>query len=94
MKYNELVQAYFERSNALFGFWTIYVIVIGGIFGKVSRIGFENIPKDHSACIRSAVDERATIERVFVVVRHAPFDARYPTGFAYLVWPITSGTAL
>jgi hypothetical protein len=31
MKYNELVQAYFERSNAMFWYWTIYVIVIGGI---------------------------------------------------------------
>ncbi len=31
MKYNELVQAYFDRSNALLWYWTIYVIVIGGI---------------------------------------------------------------
>jgi hypothetical protein len=31
MKFNELVQAYFERSNALYWYWTIYVIVIGGI---------------------------------------------------------------
>ena len=33
MKYSELIQAYFERSNAMFWYWTIYVIVIGGILG-------------------------------------------------------------
>jgi hypothetical protein len=33
MKYNELIQLYFERSNALQWYWTIYVLVIGGILG-------------------------------------------------------------
>src|SRR5262245_52088088 len=31
MKYNELIQAYFERSSALQWYWTIYVLVIGGV---------------------------------------------------------------
>ena len=31
MKYNELVQLYFERSNALQGYWTLYVVIIGGL---------------------------------------------------------------
>jgi len=31
MNYSELVQAYFERSVALQWYWTIYVIVIGGV---------------------------------------------------------------
>jgi hypothetical protein len=31
MKYSELIQAYFERSVALQGYWTIYVLVIGGV---------------------------------------------------------------
>lgn len=31
MNYSELVQLYFERSNALQWYWTIYVIVIGGL---------------------------------------------------------------
>jgi hypothetical protein len=31
MKYSELIQLYFERSNALQWYWTIYVIVIGGL---------------------------------------------------------------
>lgn len=33
MSYSELIQAYFERSVALQWYWTIYVIVIGGIVG-------------------------------------------------------------
>lgn len=31
MEYDELVRAYFERSTALQWYWTIYVLVIGGI---------------------------------------------------------------
>src|SRR4051794_31320868 len=31
MKYGDLIQLYFERSNSLQWYWTIYVIVIGGL---------------------------------------------------------------
>lgn len=31
MSYAELIQLYFERSNALQWYWTIYVVVIGGL---------------------------------------------------------------
>ena len=33
MNYHELIQAYFERSVALQNYWTVYVVVIGGILG-------------------------------------------------------------
>jgi hypothetical protein len=33
MNYSELIQAYFERSTALQWYWTIYVLVIGGVGG-------------------------------------------------------------
>ena len=33
MSYSELIQAYFERSVALQWYWTIYVLVIGGVGG-------------------------------------------------------------
>jgi hypothetical protein len=33
MTYSELIQAYFERSVALQWYWTLYVLVIGGIVG-------------------------------------------------------------
>src|SRR5258706_11068293 len=31
MNYAELIKLYFERSNALQWYWTIYVVVIGGL---------------------------------------------------------------
>jgi len=31
MTYSELIQLYFERSNALQGYWTLYVVIIGGL---------------------------------------------------------------
>jgi hypothetical protein len=33
MNYSELVHTYFERSVALQWYWTIYVLVIGGVLG-------------------------------------------------------------
>lgn len=33
MTYSELIQAYFERSVALQWYWTVYVLVIGGVLG-------------------------------------------------------------
>jgi hypothetical protein len=33
MTYGELIQLYFERSVALQWYWTVYVLVIGGIVG-------------------------------------------------------------
>src|SRR6476659_5310122 len=31
MSYNDLVRLYFDRSNALQWYWTLYVVVIGGL---------------------------------------------------------------
>src|SRR5439155_21323121 len=31
--YHELIQTYFERSTSLQWYWTLYVIVIGGVLG-------------------------------------------------------------
>ncbi len=33
MSYSELIQAYFERSTALQWYWTVYILVIGGLLG-------------------------------------------------------------
>jgi hypothetical protein len=33
MSYSELIQAYFERSTAIQWYWTVYVLVIGGLLG-------------------------------------------------------------
>src|ERR1043166_8756795 len=31
MKYDELIHLYFERSNALQAYWTLYVVIVGGL---------------------------------------------------------------
>src|SRR5438045_9343802 len=31
MKYNDLIQLYFERTTALQNYWTLYVVIVGGI---------------------------------------------------------------
>ena len=31
MNYNELIQLYFERSNAMQQFWNLYVVIVGGV---------------------------------------------------------------
>lgn len=31
MKYDELIQLYFERSNALQAYWTLYVVIVGAL---------------------------------------------------------------
>lgn len=36
MNYSELVQLYFERSNALQWYWTLYVVIIGGLLAFAS----------------------------------------------------------
>ena len=36
MQYNELIQLYFERSNAIQSYWTLYVAVIGGVLAFAS----------------------------------------------------------
>jgi hypothetical protein len=33
MNYGDLIRLYFERSTALQWYWTIYIVVIGGILG-------------------------------------------------------------
>jgi hypothetical protein len=33
MNYHELIQTYFERSVALQWYWTVYILVIGGVLG-------------------------------------------------------------
>jgi hypothetical protein len=40
MTYNELIQLYFERSNALQAYWTLYVVIVGGLlaFSSIRRL--------------------------------------------------------
>src|SRR5436853_42782 len=36
MRYSDLIQLYFDRSNALQWYWTVYVAVIGGLLAVSS----------------------------------------------------------
>ena len=36
MQYNDLLQSYFGRSDALQSYWTLYVVVIGGVLAFAS----------------------------------------------------------
>ena len=36
MKYNDLIQLFFERSNSLQWYWTVYIFVIGGLVAFAS----------------------------------------------------------
>ena len=31
MNYHELIQLYFDRSNAILSLWTLYVVILGGL---------------------------------------------------------------
>ena len=36
MNYNDLLQLYFDRANALQNFWNIYILAVGGILAFAS----------------------------------------------------------
>src|SRR3954467_9486478 len=48
MNYNELIQLYFERSNALQAYWTLYVVIVGGL------LAFSSLRKE-SAALTTAI---------------------------------------
>ncbi len=49
MKYNELIQLYFERSNALQAYWTLYVVILGGL------LAFSSLRKQPAALATAVV---------------------------------------
>src|SRR6478672_7095229 len=49
MKYNELIQLYFERSNALQAYWTLYVVILGGL------LAFSSLRKQPAALTTAMV---------------------------------------
>jgi hypothetical protein len=49
MNYNELIQLYFERANAMQQFWNLYVIIVGGI------LAFSSLRKQPAAITTALV---------------------------------------
>src|SRR5260370_7314616 len=49
MNYNELIQPYFERSNAMQQYWYLYVIIVGGV------LAFSSLRKQPAAITTALV---------------------------------------
>jgi TctA family transporter len=49
MSYNDLIQLYFERSNAMQQYWNLYVIIVGGI------LAFSSLRKQPAAVTTALV---------------------------------------
>jgi hypothetical protein len=49
MSYNELIQLYFERSNAMQQYWNLYVIIVGGV------LAFSSLRKQPAAITTALV---------------------------------------
>ena len=49
MNYNELIQLYFERSNAMQKYWNLYVIIVGGV------LAFSSLRKQPAAVTTALV---------------------------------------
>ena len=49
MNYNELIQLYFERSNAMQQYWNLYVVIVGGV------LAFSSLRKQPAAITTTLV---------------------------------------
>src|SRR6201982_533340 len=49
MNYSELIQLYFERSNAMQQYWNLYVIIVGGV------LAFSSLRKQPAAITTALV---------------------------------------
>src|SRR3954471_24543707 len=67
MNYNELIQLYFERSNAMQQYWNLYVIIVGGI------LAFSSVRKQPAAVTT------ALVCLLFALFAYKNLDAMYDT---------------
>ena len=67
MNYNDLIQLYFERSNAMQQYWNLYVIMVGGI------LAFSSLRKQPAAVTT------ALICILFGLFAYNNLDAMYDT---------------
>jgi hypothetical protein len=49
MNYNELIELYFERSNAMQQYWNLYVVIVGGV------LAFSSLRKQPAAITTALV---------------------------------------
>ena len=67
MNYNELIQLYFERANAMQQYWNLYVIIVGGI------LAFSSMRKQPAAITT------ALVCILFALFAYNNLDAMYDT---------------
>ena len=67
MNYNELIQLYFERSNAMQEYWNLYVIIVGGV------LAFSSMRKQPAAVTT------ALVCLLFALFAYNNLDAMYDT---------------
>src|SRR5690349_1670365 len=67
MNYNELIQLYFERANAMQQYWNLYVIIVGGI------LAFSSLRKQPTAITTAIVCV------LFALFAYKNLDAMYDT---------------
>src|SRR5213592_1279248 len=67
MNYNELIQLYFERANAMQAYWNLYVIIVGGL------LAFSSMRKQPAA-ITTAI-----VSILFALFAYKNLDAMYDT---------------
>ncbi|HJT80157.1 MAG TPA: hypothetical protein VJ719_03080 [Chthoniobacterales bacterium] len=67
MNYNELIQLFFERSNAMQQYWNLYVVIVGGI------LAFSSLRKQPAAVTT------ALVCLLFALFAYNNLDAMYDT---------------
>src|ERR1700752_2706937 len=67
MNYNELIQLYFERSNAMQQYWNLYVIIVGGL------LAFSSLRKQPAAITT------ALVSILFALFAYKNLDAMHDT---------------
>ena len=88
MNYNDLIQLYFERSNAMQAYWNLYVIIVGGL------LAFSSLRKQPAAITTAIVSilfalfayknldamHDVTVQRFATIQAIKQFDASSATG--------------
>src|ERR1700757_2617767 len=67
MNYNELIQLYFERANAMQQYWNLYVIIVGGV------LAFSSLRKQPAAITT------ALVSILFALFAYKNLDAMHDT---------------
>ena len=67
MKYNDLIQLYFERSTAMQAYWNLYVVIVGGL------LAFSSLRK------QPAPTTTLIVSLLFALFAYENLDAMYDT---------------